>query len=176
MTPLPADAGCALPTPGIGRRLASLLYEALLVAAVAMLAGLLYAGLTQQRHALVGRTGLQVFLFALLALYFVWFWSHGGQTVAMKAWRIRLVRHDGQPVSPGRAAARYLASWIWVVPALVVLHRSNLHSRAAYVAVPAIGILAYALSSLLRRDRQFWHDALCGTRLVAQPKQHKEGA
>ena len=77
--------------PGLGRRLAALIYEGLLLFGVLMVAGWLYGGLTQQRHALVGRFGLQVFLFLVLAVYFVWFWTHGGQTVALKAWRLRVV-------------------------------------------------------------------------------------
>ena len=60
-----------------------------------MMAGYLYGSLTQQRNALAGRHGLQAFLFLALAVYFVWFWSHGGQTVAMKTWHIRLVHADG---------------------------------------------------------------------------------
>ena len=68
-----------------------------------------------------GRQGLQAALFVVLGLYFSWFWSHGGQTLAMKAWHIRLVRADGSPVPIGRAMARYLVGWLWFAPALLSL-------------------------------------------------------
>jgi len=88
-----------LPTPGLARRMACFVYEGVLLFGVLMTAGLMYAGLTEQRNAMLGRHGLQAFLVSVLGVYFIWFWSHGGQTVAMKAWRIRLLRADGAPVA-----------------------------------------------------------------------------
>jgi uncharacterized RDD family membrane protein YckC len=102
----------------------------------------------------------------VLAIYFVWFWSHGGQTVAMRAWHVRLLTHDGQTVSQWRALLRYLASWVWFVPALATAWLANLHSAAQIFALMVVGVLTYALLARLHPERQFWHDALCGTRLV----------
>ncbi|MBC7939239.1 MAG: RDD family protein, partial [Chitinophagaceae bacterium] len=76
--------------PGLMRRLACFVYEGVLLFGVVMLAGLLYGVLTDQRHALVGSTGLQVFVFLVLGLYFVWFWSRHGQTLAMRTWHLRV--------------------------------------------------------------------------------------
>ena len=103
--------------PSLRRRLAAFVYEGVLLFGVLMTAGFLYSTMTQQRHALQGQTGLQAFLFVVLAIYFVGFWSHGGQTVAMKAWHVRLVSADGAPVQQSRAMLRYLLSWLWFVPA-----------------------------------------------------------
>ncbi len=159
-------AGSAGPTPGLGRRLACFVYEGVLLFGVVMIAGLLYSTLTQQRHALHGRAGLQAFVFVVLAIYFVWFWSHGGQTVAMKTWNIRLVGADGNPVSQPRAFARFLLAWAWFVPALAMLRLSGLSGAGASFATLTAGVLGYAALVWLRKDRQFWHDAVCGTRLV----------
>jgi uncharacterized RDD family membrane protein YckC len=152
-------------TPGISRRLACFVYEGVLLFGVVMIAGYLYGSLTQQRHALEGKSGLQAFLFVILAIYFTWFWSHGGQTVAMKAWHIRLVDAAGRPVGQVRAFVRYVASWLWFLPSLALVHLAGLQGSAIF-AVVAIGALAYAALAWLRPDRQFWHDALCGTRLI----------
>ena len=159
----PADK---LVTPGLARRLAAFVYEGVLLFGVVMIAGYLYSSLTQQHHALQGQVGLRAFLFVVMAAYFVWFWSHGGQTVAMRAWQVRLVTHDGQPVGQGRAALRYLASWVWFLPALATAWGAVLHSAAQIFALMLVGVLAYALLARLHPQRQFWHDALCGTRLV----------
>ncbi len=159
----PADG---LPTPGLARRLAAFVYEGVLLFGVVMIAGYLYSSLTQQRHALQGQVGLKVFLFVVLASYFVWFWSHGGQTVAMRAWHVRLITRCGLPVGKGRAALRYLASWIWFLPALASAWLGGLHSATQIFALIAVGVLAYALLARLHPQHQFWHDALCGTRLV----------
>jgi uncharacterized RDD family membrane protein YckC len=131
-----------------------------------MVAGLIYAGLTQQRHALQGQRGLQALLFVVIGLYFVAFWSRGGQTPAMKTWHIRLVTADGGPVTPLRALARYLLAWLWFVPALASLRIAGLTSPAAAFAAVAAGVLAYALLARLHPSRQYAHDLVCGTRLV----------
>lgn len=152
-------------TPSVPRRMAAMAYEGLVLFGVVMAAGALYSFLTQQRHALEGRSGLQGFLFVVLGIYFVWFWSHGGQTVAMKAWQVQVVDSQGQPVSQGRALLRYLASWLWFAPALTATRIAQWHDAAA-LAASGLWVVAYAASSYLRTDRQFWHDALCSTRLV----------
>lgn len=160
-----ADPG-ALASPGFARRMASFLYEGVLLFGVVMIAGYLYSSLTQQRHALVGTLGLQAFLFLVLGIYFVWFWSHGGQTLAMKTWQLRLVTRDGRAVSQPRALARYLASWLWFLPALAVLGATGARGGAAITAALATNLLGYLLLARLHPSRQFLHDLLCGTRLV----------
>lgn len=161
-----ADGASTGAAPGLLRRMASFAYEGLLLFGVLMISGYLYSSLTQQRHALHGLHGLQAFLFFVLGLYFVWFWSHGGQTVAMRTWRIRLVAIDGGPVRPGRALCRYLASWVWFVPPLALAAAAHLDSVTSIFGLLGAWIASYALLALLHPQRQFWHDALCGTRLV----------
>lgn len=160
------ETGAAPVVPGLWRRMACFLYEGVLLFGVVMIAGYLFSSLTQQRHALSGRHGLQAFLFIVLGIYFAWFWSHGGQTVAMKAWNIRLVGRDGSPVSERRALLRYLLSWLWFVPALLTLWLSDLKSGAAVTGVMLSGVIGYAVLALLHPQRQFWHDAVCGTQLI----------
>lgn len=158
--------GNDLTAPSLARRMAAFVYEGMLLFGVLMVAGYLYSSLTQQRHALQGRAGLQAFLFIVLAIYFTWLWSHGGQTVAMKAWHLRLVRADGRPVGQRQALMRYLTSWLWFLPAWATAHLAGLHSGGALAALMAAGVLAFAALTRLRPDRQFWHDIACGTRII----------
>ena len=166
MTAAPAQPVDPLVAPSLLRRLAAFFYEGLLLFAVGMLATYLYSALTQQRHALQGQAGLQAFLFVVLAIYFVGFWSRGGQTVAMRAWDLRLVTHDGLAVSQGRALLRYLASWIWFAPAWLVAWLADVHNALHVAGLMAAGVLVYALLALLHPQRQYWHDAWCGTRIT----------
>jgi uncharacterized RDD family membrane protein YckC len=162
-----------LAVPGLGRRLAAFVYEGVLLFGVLMPAGWLYSTLTGQRHALQGRAGLQAVLFVVLALYFVWFWTHGGQTVAMKTWRLRLVSASGRPLTAGRALLRFVLCWLWFVPSLLAVSVAGLTGGLAVGTTVVAGILAYAGISWLHPDRQFLHDALCRTRLVnAAPAQN----
>jgi uncharacterized RDD family membrane protein YckC len=162
--------------PSIRRRLACMLYESVLLFGVVMTAGYLYSSLTQQRHALQGSTGLQIFLFIVLGIYFAGFWSRSGQTLAMKTWHIRVQTMDGRVPSQGRALARYVASWLWFVPALASAHFAGIRSALGFMAVVAAGMFAYATLARLRPDRQFLHDVLCATRLIDVREVHSAPA
>ena len=162
--------------PTLSRRLAAMLYEGVLLFGVVMIAGFAYATLTQQRHALSGRHGLQAFMFLVLGVYFVWFWSRGRQTVAMKTWHLQLQTNSGEDVSPHRALARYLLSWLWFLPALLLAELAGWHSSSEVSGALIAGVLAYASLSRWMPQRQFLHDRLCGTRLVHLPRPAKPGA
>ena len=152
-------------TPSIGRRMASWFYEGLLMFGVVFIAGYLFSTLSQTRHALDNRHALQAFLFVVFAIYFTWFW-HKGQTLAMKTWHIRVVDAiTGQPITQKRAFARYVLSWLWLLPPLPFAALIPLTALET-VALVVIWVVVYAQLSRLHPDRQFWHDAWAGTRLV----------
>jgi uncharacterized RDD family membrane protein YckC len=80
-------------------------YEAILLFAVAFFAAWLFFFASGARDATAGwlRYSLQLFIGAMFAAYFLWCWLRGGQTLAMKAWRIRLV-----DVTPRKALLRFV--------------------------------------------------------------------
>lgn len=131
------------------RRIACLFYEGVLLFGVVFIAGYLFDTLTQSRHALTLRHARQAWLFLVLGLYFVWFWTHGGQTLAQKTWRIRVVDQHGQPIGWWRAIARYVLCWPLVFSGLGLLW------------------------SLFDRDRQFLQDRIAGTRLITHVATHR---
>lgn len=160
-------------TSTLRRRLAAMVYEGVLLFGVLMIAGFAYSILTQQRHALAGRHGMQAFMFVVLGVYFSWFWARGRQTVAMKTWQLHLQTTTGEDVSQARAAARYLLSWLWFLPALLVAELAGWHSSRDVSGALIVGMLAYAGLSGWMPQRQFLHDRLCGTRLVHLPRAAK---
>ncbi|HUP97495.1 MAG TPA: RDD family protein [Usitatibacter sp.] len=134
-------------TPGVGRRLASALYDVLMLAALVMVATFPFLAVFGDSTHGWRRHVLQLWVMAVCGAYFVWFWTRGGQTLPMKTWRIRLVRRDGAPVGPARAIHRYVLA--------------------------VLGFLALGLGfiwAFLDRDRQFLHDRLAGTALVDVPR------
>jgi uncharacterized RDD family membrane protein YckC len=163
----PPSRVAAQPVPSLRRRLACWLYEGVLLFGVLTIAALAWGLVTQQRHALEGRTGLLVFLFAVLALYFGWFWTRAGQTLAMQTWHMRLVTNDGRPLGWPRAMARYLLSYIWFLPALAAVHFAGLKGGWEAFGAVLAGVSAYVLIARLHPTRQYWHDVVCGTRLVS---------
>lgn len=161
--------------PSLLRRMACMVYEGILLFGVLWAAGMVYGVATQQRHALVGSTGLQAFVALVLAAYFVYFWSRSGQTLAMQTWHIKLVGVDGKRVTPLRALCRHVLAWQWFVPALASLHFANVHGGWPTFWAVGLGMATYAALTLLRPDRQYWHDAVCRTRLIntRPPSQHQ---
>lgn len=128
-------------------RLASMLYESVLLAGVLAVAFLLpHALLGYFAHYAAAPGTLWGHLFLLLFAYFAWFWLHGGQTLAMKTWRIRLINAQDEPLELWQVILRYLLAW------------------------PSLGLAGAGLWwSLIDRDRQFLHDRLARTRLVRVP-------
>ena len=152
--------------PSLKRRLASMLYEAMLVFAVLFVAVLMFSVVLEQRHALYLRDALQDWLFLVLGIYFIWFWTHGGQTLAMKTWRLRVVSADGKRVGIWRAAVRYLLAWLWFLPGLALAWLLGAKT-SMLIVIPFANIALWALAVFLDPQRQFLHDRLAGTRLIA---------
>ena len=130
-------------TPSLGRRLLCLVYEALLLTAVILVASGLATALAQTAGIAQPRTLTRIIVVIACAGYYAVQWQRRGQTLPMKTWRIRLETTAGGRITP-----------------LQALMRMSL----ATIGYPAMGITI--LWSLIDRDRQFLHDRLSGTRLV----------
>ena len=155
----------SLAAPSLRRRMACWLYEALLLFAVALIATLVFSVAVQMRHGLDPRQWLlQAFLAVVFGVYFAFFWSRG-QTLPMKTWRITIVDRYGQRLTQGRALLRYVFCSIWVLPPLAAL-ASRKFTLPELGVIFAGWVVFWALLSRLHPQRQFWHDAWAGTRLV----------
>ena len=91
-----------------------MVYEAMLLVGVGFFAAWLFFFASGGRDATAGapRHTLQLFIALVFAAYFLWSWLRGGQTLAMKAWRIRLVE-----VTPLKALLRFALAML-LVPTL----------------------------------------------------------
>jgi uncharacterized RDD family membrane protein YckC len=154
----------ALRAPGLRRRMACWIYEGLLLFAVMFMAGYLFSTLSQTRHALDNRHGLQAFLFLIFGIYFTWF-GHKGQTLAMKTWRIRVVDTSGQALTQARALWRYVLSWVWFLPPLMLVSGFSLSGGETLWLLLGWACV-WALLSRFQPEGQFWHDVWAGTRLI----------
>ncbi|MGB5830947.1 MAG: RDD family protein [Thiohalocapsa sp.] len=140
--------------PGLLRRLATMVYDLMLLCGVLVFAAAVFVipaqsvtGDTMIEGPL--RLVLQGWLLAVVLLYFGYFWSEGRQTLAMRAWRTRLVSDDGAALS-GMDALRRL---VFAVATLTPLG-------------------AGLLWVLFDRDGLAWYDRLSRTRpvIVVKPK------
>lgn len=161
---LPASAP---PIPRLRRRLASMLYESILLFGVAFIPAYLFLALTQSKAPLLGpmRLLFQLYMFGVIGVYFVWCWRHGGQTLPMKTWNMRIESGTGQILSRSRAWWRYTLAWASLLPALALYAVWQPWWPLAPGWPLALTLLPL-LWPLIDRERQFLHDRLAGTRIV----------
>jgi len=165
-----APVTAAGPAPALLRRMTCFVYEATLLFGIALLPavlGTLFFAQTGRSHPLQSEGVVRAFALAIYGIYFVGCWSMRGQTLAMQTWRIRVVvAADGARLSQARALARYVACCIaWFAPATLAAAALQLRPWPTLVAV-VVGIVVYALLALAAPGRQFWHDIVCGMRLI----------
>ena len=135
------------PRATLRRRLLVLCYESVLLVAVLIGAGLLALAVSIDGATKPGNPYYQAYIFLVIASYFCWQWVRGGQTLAMKAWRMRLVTFDGGPPSWWHAVLRFLCAWVSLLP---------------------LGLGFWW--ALLDRDGLTWHDRFSYTMLVVEPR------
>lgn len=158
-------AATHLPHAGLLRRIAAMVYDSFLVFALcwAVTAAFIAcrvavvgeAAVRESGRALQGLWAYSLFVALLASIYafYLWFWTHNGQTLGMQAWRIRLDQNglpENQRVSRGQATKRFLAAGL------------------------SMGLcgLGY-LWILLDKDRLAWHDRISDSCLVVLPKAKK---
>ncbi|NEX16612.1 MAG: RDD family protein [Halochromatium sp.] len=134
--------------PGLLRHLAAILYDLLLVAAVVIAAAFVYTILVQSLTGAdltqgVARLLFQLYLLAVILGYYLYFWTAGRQTLAMRAWRLLILREDGSPLSAVDALRRIGFAILTLAPA---------------------GLGLWWL--LFDRDGLTWYDRLAGTRTL----------
>ncbi len=134
------------PGPGLLRCLAVMVYDALLLLAL-LIAATLVVVLIRQGSVPSGHPVFQLYLLAVCVAFYGGFWTHGGQTLGMKTWRVRLVRSDGGTPTWAAAIVRLGAAILSWLPL-------------------GLGFIWVLFDS----DRLTWHDRLSGTRLVLLPK------
>jgi uncharacterized RDD family membrane protein YckC len=143
-----------------------MVYESLLVGALLLAGGFLFVPAASGPLEGALLVAFQAWLLILVGGYFVWSWVRGGQTLAMKAWHLRVTAADGGRVRPARAIARFAAALLTLgvaAGALALLHRDASGWLAWAALVPGAASLAMGFFDVQGR---FLHDRLSGTRIV----------
>lgn len=126
------------------KRYLAVVYESLLMLALTLtLTALYYLLLGDASHGWK-RAGLQVLLWGSMGAYFVRCWTVTGQTLASQTWKLKVVAQSGQLLDINQAVTRYMVASILLLPAGLTLWWA-----------------------LLDKDRQFLHDRLLGSRVIA---------
>jgi len=106
---------CAFAKASFARRLGSMLYDAILVIALLIVGTCVLLLLTNGENIKPGNFYYQSYLLFLIVSFFSWFWTHGGQTAGMAAWRLKLTTFSNTSISFQQALLRLLIA----VPSLL---------------------------------------------------------
>lgn len=130
---------------GLARRLAAMVYDSLAVTALLFIAGFSVLPFTGGVAVPAGSVWFELYLLALVFMYFGWSWTHGGQTLGMRAWRLYATDLDGHWLTWAQAGLRFAAAipsvlvallgvlWTIVDPQRRALHERLSRSRTLHV-------------------------------------------
>lgn len=172
MTPAELDV---LPSPQFWRRVSCSLYEQLVllgVIAFTFLVPNLFLGIM---------FGISLpswltftYLYSVLGIYFVWYWTKTGQTLAMQTWRVRLISKGGYTLNRRQAVWRYVYGSLWIIPCVLLQWAFHWEKWQIIEMLFTVSLFIWPLSIYLDRQpmlyRQSLADRFAGTRLVELPK------
>lgn len=138
----PEDPSLLPPAP-LAPRFGAMLYDSLLLLAVLIVASGLALVVTGGEPARPGQPVLRAWLVVACFLFLGWFWTHGGQTLGMRAWRLRVQAYNGAGLTWRQALIRFLAAFLSLAP---------------------LGLGFWWV--LVDPDRLAWHDRISGTVVV----------
>lgn len=129
------------------KRYLAVVYEALLLLALAMVLTAAYIMLVGDASQGWKRLGLQLLLWTAIGGYFVRCWVVTGQTLASQTWKLKVVSLQGKLLTRQQAVIRYLVASVLLLPAGITLWWA-----------------------IFDKEQQFLHDRLLGSRIVELPK------
>lgn len=149
---------------GLFRRLLAIAYDCFLLIALLFLTTALFTAINRgnaiERDDII-YIPLVITLAAIAFLFFTWFWTHGGQTLGLKTWKLRVINIDGGNISWKQALIRL---------------------TVAILSMAFFGI--GFIWSIFHKQRKTWHDLLSESELIdcryvdvnRQPKHDDESA
>jgi uncharacterized RDD family membrane protein YckC len=120
-----------------------MVYDGLLLFAVLFTATLVLFPFTGGETVAPNNLPYKLYILAVSFAYFGWFWTHGGQTLGMRTWGVRLVGEPQTAITWRRCLTRFAGALLSWIPC-------------------GLGFLWAAFD----RDKLAWHDRLSGTRLA----------
>ena len=164
-----------LPAPQFWRRVSCSLYEQLVLLGVIALTFLV------PNLALGILFGVSLpswitflYLYLVLGIYFVWYWTKSGQTLAMQTWRIRMIGLGGFTLTRKQAIWRYVFGSLWILPCILLQWLFQLQKWQIIEMLFTVSLFLWPITIYLDRHsavtRQSLPDRFAGTRVVELPK------
>ncbi len=125
------------------RRLAAGVYDIFLIFALLLLATSIALFLNHGQSFKQHNVLFSLYLISSIGFFYCWFWTRGGQTLGMQAWKIKVVSHDLQPLT-----------WLLAIKRFIF-------------AVPSVCFFGLGfLSSFFNKKKLSLHDYASKTRII----------
>ena len=134
-------------SPGFFRYLAIVSYDSLLLVALLFLATALILPFNSGEAFTSNQYFFSAYIIFVSFFYYGWFWTHGGQTLGMKTWKVKLQAHKEQKITWFLALKRFLMAFLSWAPM-------------------GLGVLWIFID----KKHQTWHDKLSGSSLFFEEK------
>ena len=171
-----SESNTPLPPAGLLRRLGALTYDALLLMAVIVIAGFIALPFTGGEAPSPGNPFYQTYIFILCYVFFAWFWTRGGQTLGMRAWRLRVQNEDGSAISWSQSLLRFMAGVAaWILFGIGIYFIKSEPMSVRYIQGIA-ALVVFTLSSLwilIDKNKRAWYDHFSSCKVVELPKLKK---
>ena len=165
------DVMISMPHPTLFKRLLAAIYDSFLVLATIFVATAFTMPFTKGDVSADNRIYLSLYLVSVIFIFYAWFWTHGGQTLGMRAWQQKLVSMDGGAVSWKQSFIRFitgLPAWllfitgtlIWMLPDKIKLPET--FSELPIWSFTLVGLVWVVVNHLPNN----WRDKLSGTQVI----------
>ena len=159
---------------GITHQLLAVFYDAWLLAAVFMAASALTLPFTGGEPVKPGNPFMTTYILFVWYGFYAWFWTHGGQTLGMRSWKIKLISETGEAINLWHALLRFLSgipTWLFIGIGsyLLMAEQPNLThpfinalSKLPHSLVLGIGCILLVTGNL----KNSWRDRFSSTRVI----------
>ncbi|MGR9114833.1 MAG: RDD family protein [Gammaproteobacteria bacterium] len=141
----------ALKTAGFLRRLTAMLYDSLLLIAILFAATAAALPFNHGEAFTSNNYYYLAYLILVSFLFFGWFWTHGGQTLGLRSWKLKVLTVDQRPLTWRQAFIRFIT---------------------AILSWTAIGL--GFLWIFVDKNNRGWHDLLSNTAVFFDDR-HQDG-
>ncbi len=154
-----------------------MLYDSFLLIAVLFLAMAVMLLLSRGHQFEAGNPVLTLYLLLVSFVFFGWFWTHGGQTLGMRAWKLRLQQPDGKAVTWRQVTIRFITAipaWLVLLVGIAQTTSIPMHAYSwleQLARLPKGLILIMGIIWLIVDQwPDGWRDKLSGTRIIKLDK------
>ena len=158
--------------PTLFKRLLAAIYDSFLLLATIFVATAFTMPFTNGDVSADNRIYLSLYLVSVIYIFYGWFWTHGGQTLGMRAWQQKLVSMGGGAVSWKQTFIRFitgLPAWllfvtgilIWMLPDKIKLTETL--SELPIWSFTLVGLIWVIINHLPSN----WRDKLSGTQVIS---------